>query len=47
VPRFLIPLSNALATLLFALAERVEDAARHLRRCPDCGRSRYYGRPCV
>lgn len=28
------------------LAGVLEEWSRHLIRCPDCGRSRYYGRAC-
>jgi hypothetical protein len=39
-------LSNRLAGLCERLAQAFESAARHLRRCPQCGQSQYYGRPC-
>lgn len=33
---------------LFALvAERAENARQHFAICPDCGRNRYTGTPCV
>lgn len=45
--RAIIQTSNWLARVLFAVAYRLEDWGRHLDRCPDCGRSRFYGAPCV
>lgn len=44
---WLIPFSNVLGRLLRRAAERLDDAGDHLRRCESCGRSRYYGGPCV
>ncbi len=43
----MIRLYNMLAFLCGKLAERLEEAQRHLARCEDCGGSRFYGPPCV
>ena len=37
---------NRLGRVCAALAEWLEEAARLLMVCEECGRSRYYGRPC-
>lgn len=42
-----IAASNVLARACGRIAEWFEEAQRHLNRCPDCGRSRFYGEPCV
>lgn len=44
--RPLAAVSTAIGHALARLAEMLEDWSRHLIRCPDCGRSRYYGRAC-
>ena len=44
--RLLVAASNRLARLCQWLAELLTEAERHLNRCPDCGRSRWYGRAC-
>ena len=41
-----VRLSNMLARVAFKLAAAFEELGRRLNRCPDCGRSIYYGAPC-
>ena len=38
---------NWLADICHWLGEEFTDLSRHLHRCPDCGRSTFYGAPCV
>lgn len=38
---------NALARVAEWLADLFEDVGLRLRRCPNCGRSVWNGRPCV
>ena len=42
----MIYLSNQLARLCGYLSDQLLEAQRRLKRCEDCGCSRYYGRPC-
>ena len=42
----LIAFGNWFARRLSATATVLEDWSRHLNRCPDCGRSSFYGKPC-
>jgi hypothetical protein len=42
----MIRAANSLARLAGRLAAFFEEAERRLARCPDCGRSAYYGAPC-
>lgn len=45
--RFLIIyVLNPLAAVLMWVAECFEEGSRRLKRCPDCGESIYYGKPC-
>lgn len=37
---------NLLANMCAGIAALLVEAERRLRVCPDCGRSRYYGKPC-
>ena len=37
---------NTLARLCRLLADFFEEAERRLATCPDCGRSRFYGKAC-
>jgi len=37
---------NALAACCEWLADLLTEASRHLKRCPECGRSRFYGAAC-
>ena len=39
-------LLTALGLLCAWLATILEGWSRHLIRCPDCGRSTFYGKPC-
>ncbi|MCP4902899.1 MAG: hypothetical protein GY906_38545 [bacterium] len=43
----LVPLSNALARVCRKLADWFEVLHNHLNRCPNCGRSFYYGKGCT
>ena len=40
------PIYTALGVVCEWLAGLLTEASRRLIRCPTCGRSRYYGRPC-
>jgi hypothetical protein len=41
-----VKISNALARMFGRLAQWAEERERRLNLCPDCGRSRYYGKAC-
>lgn len=41
-----VPLWNAVAWLAERVARGAEEIERRCRTCPDCGRSRWYGRAC-
>ena len=44
--RLKVAICNPLAALCGTLADWCTIAQRHLLLCRDCGRSRYYGKPC-
>jgi hypothetical protein len=45
--RRLIRLGNRLARVCGTLGRLLAEAERRLKRCEDCGRSRFYGKPCM
>lgn len=44
--RLWIKVVNWLSWRCEALSEWLEEAARLLRHCPDCGENLWYGKPC-
>lgn len=42
----MIRIGNAVAAVLETLAAVCTEGARRLKRCPDCGQNKFYGKSC-
>jgi len=41
-----VAVSNWMAVRCYRIGAWFDEASKRLSLCPDCGRSRYYGKPC-